>query len=171
MSKGHHVAHLLPYQPHGPHASLYFGISVLTPLFSIGRITRDLLLSLSTTIDIVEPIQKFTSSLTSLPGIGDIYNVGLESFTPKEGISYDLIWNQWCVGHLTDLQLSAYLRKCGSLLAKDEEGKVTGLVIVKENLAPVVDVFDEEDSSVTRFALPPLSLLFFGSVEVVGGEG
>lgn len=25
-----------------------------------------------------------------------------------------------------------------------------GLVIVKENLAPVVDVFDEEDSSVTR---------------------
>lgn len=35
-------------------------------------------------------------------------------------------------------------------MAKDNEGKTTGLVIVKENLAPVVDVFDEEDSSVTR---------------------
>lgn len=85
-----------------------------------------------------------------MAGIGDIYNTGLESWSPKEGAEYNLIWNQWCVGHLTDAQLTAYLKKCGTLLAKDKDGKTTGLVVVKENLAPVVDCFDEEDSSVTR---------------------
>lgn len=126
---------------------------MLIPPCSIGRITKDLLQSLSETVDIVEPISKFTAELEDVPGIGDIYNVGLESFSPKEGIAYDLIWNQWCVGHLTDVQLTAYLKKCGSLLRKSDAGKVEGLVIVKENLAPVMDAFDEEDSSVTRYVL------------------
>ena len=65
-----------------------------------------------------------------------------------------MIWNQWCVGHLTDAQLVVYLKKCGSVLRKDE-GKVTGMVVVKENLAPVMDNFDEEDSSVTRYVPCP----------------
>lgn len=127
--------------------------------YSIGRITKDLLLSLSTVVDIVEPISKFTATLVDVPGIGDIYNIGLESWEPKAGTVYDLIWNQWCVGHLTDVQLIAYLKKCGGLLRKDEDGKVAGLVVVKENLAPVVDSFDEEDSSVTRYVVFPMRLV------------
>lgn len=97
-------------------------------------------------MDIVEPVSKFTAQLVGKPGIGDIFNVGLEQWTPDEGdLQYDLIWNQWCVGHLTDEQLVAYLRRCKAAL---KEG---GLIVVKENLVTgAEDVFDSLDSSVTR---------------------
>lgn len=69
--------------------------------------------------------------------------MGLESWEPT--VEYDLIWNQWCLGHLTDEQLLIYLQKCGRVL---KEG---GFVVVKENMSSMgEDVFDEVDSSVTR---------------------
>jgi protein N-terminal methyltransferase len=74
--------------------------------------------------------------------------VGLEDWTPSssEDPKYDLIWNQWCLGHLTDSQLITYLEKCGKALRQG------GLVVVKENLSTSgEDVFDELDSSVTRY--------------------
>ncbi|KFY45946.1 hypothetical protein V494_00703 [Pseudogymnoascus sp. VKM F-4513 (FW-928)] len=116
----------------------------------IGRITRGLLLSLAEKVDIVEPIQKFTDALADVEGVGEVYNVGLELWKPASGAVYDLIWNQWCVGHLTDLQLVGYLRRCGEALRREEGGKVTGWVVVKENLTSEEDVYDETDSSVTR---------------------
>jgi protein N-terminal methyltransferase len=62
---------------------------------------------------------------------------------------YDLIWNQWCLGHLTDAQLVEYLARCSSIL---KEG---GFIVVKENLSTgEADVFDEVDSSVTRSVVP-----------------
>ena len=84
----------------------------LADKFSIGRITRGLLLSLAEKVDVVEPIKKFTDALVDVPGVGKVYNVGLELWKPASGAVYDLVWNQWCVGHLTDLQLVAYLRRC-----------------------------------------------------------
>ncbi|KAG9228186.1 alpha-N-methyltransferase NTM1 [Amylocarpus encephaloides] len=111
----------------------------------IGRITTGLLLSIAITVDVVEPISKFTDALSGTPGIGQIFNAGLESWTPSSDPGYDLIWNQWCVGHLTNEQLVEYLKKCSGVL---REG---GYVIVKENLSTSEqDVFDEVDSSVTR---------------------
>lgn len=96
----------------------------------------------------MEPIAKFSASLVDKQGVGNIYNVGLEewdaSALPEEE-KYDLIWNQWCLGHLTDDQLTAYLEKCGRGI---KEG---GLIIVKENMCTGGDdIFDELDSSVTR---------------------
>lgn len=114
---------------------------------SIGRITEGLLLSIASTVDIVEPIAKFADNLRGKEGIGRILNVGLESWSPEQSseTKYDLIWNQWCLGHLTDAQLQSYLTKCLTML---KEG---GLVIVKENLSTTgEDLFDELDSSVTR---------------------
>lgn len=112
----------------------------------IGRITEGLLLGVATTVDIVEPISKFADALRGKEGVGNIFNTGLENWSPE--IKYDLIWNQWCLGHLTDAQLHAYLEKCGRAL---NEG---GLVIVKENLSTGgEDLFDELDSSVTRYVL------------------
>ncbi|KAH8811168.1 alpha-N-methyltransferase NTM1 [Xylogone sp. PMI_703] len=113
----------------------------------IGRVTENLLLSVAEAVDIVEPISKFTDKLQGKPGVGKIYNVGLEEWAPEEELDrkYDLMWHQWCVGHLTDMQLTAYLSKC--ILALKEGG----WIIVKENLTKSdEDIFDETDSSVTR---------------------
>ncbi|KAK4455632.1 alpha-N-methyltransferase NTM1 [Podospora aff. communis PSN243] len=112
----------------------------------IGRITTNLLSTLATEIDIIEPISKFTAVLQGKEGIRTIYNCGLEAWQPDEGAKYDLVWTQWCVGHLTDQQLVEYLERCRDALAED------GLIVIKENLSTSgKDAFDEEDSSVTRY--------------------
>ncbi|KAL2067892.1 hypothetical protein VTL71DRAFT_15990 [Oculimacula yallundae] len=113
----------------------------------IGRITEGLLLGIASTVDIVEPVTKFANALKDKAGIGNIFNIGLESWSPElsSDAKYDLIWNQWCLGHLTDAQLQTYLEKCAKAIV---EG---GLVVVKENLSTSgEDLFDELDSSVTR---------------------
>jgi len=114
---------------------------------SIGRITEGLLLSIAEEVDIVEPIAKFTAALKSKPGVRSIMNVGLEEWQPSAtNGQYDLIWNQWCLGHLTDVQLVAYLRRCGEAIEPEQ-----GLIVVKENLSTSgKDLFDDLDSSVTR---------------------
>lgn len=64
-----------------------------------------------------------------------------------EGNGYDLIWNQWCLGHLTDSQLISYLRRCSDALAPN------GWIVIKENLSTSPtgqDMYDGVDSSVTR---------------------
>ena len=117
----------------------------------IGRITAGLLSKVCSTVDIVEPVAKFTAQIvanSSFPAekIGDIYNESLENWTPTK--KYDLIWNQWCLGHLTDTQLVSFLERCGKCLSE------RGWIIVKENMSTDPeggDIFDEVDSSVTRF--------------------
>jgi protein N-terminal methyltransferase len=117
----------------------------------IGRITTNLLSTLATEIDLIEPIAKFTASLHGKDGVRTIYNCGLEAWRPEEDTKYDLVWTQWCVGHLTDRQLVEYLERCRDALAED------GVVVIKENLSTSGrDAFDEEDSSVTRYVFPRL---------------
>ncbi|KUI64502.1 Alpha N-terminal protein methyltransferase 1 [Cytospora mali] len=112
----------------------------------IGRITEGLLLSIAAEVDIVEPIAKFTEGLAKKSGVRQVFNVGLEEWQPSEGVQYDLIWNQWCVGHLTDEQLVQYLERCKTVLTPGD-----GLIVVKENTSTSgMDLFDDEDSSVTR---------------------
>lgn len=114
---------------------------------SIGRITEGLLLSISENVDVIEPIAKFTERLKSTSGVSDVFNMGLEEWRPSpDNVKYDLIWNQWCVGHLTDEQLVQYLQRCKEVLNPDG-----GLIVVKENLSTRgMDLFDDVDSSVTR---------------------
>ncbi|KAI1115932.1 alpha-N-methyltransferase NTM1 [Nemania sp. NC0429] len=119
----------------------------------IGRITCGLLLDLAETVDVVEPIAKFTDGLAENEGVGKIFNTGLEEWRPDGAVDvrYDVIWNQWCLGHLTDAQLEEYLIRCKSVLGIDEDGGVRGIIVVKENMSTTgADVFDETDSSVTR---------------------
>ena len=114
----------------------------------IGRITDGLLLGIAETVDIVEPVAKFVKNLDSKKGIGNIFIVGLEDWSPEqsETVKYDLIWNQWCLGHLTDAQLVEYMKKCGNAV------KDGGWILVKENLSnSIEDIFDDLDSSVTRY--------------------
>ncbi|KAF4853318.1 Alpha N-terminal protein methyltransferase 1 [Colletotrichum siamense] len=112
----------------------------------IGRITEGLMLDVAEQVDIVEPIAKFTAALQEKLGVGSVFNIGLEEWKPLDGTAYDLVWNQWCVGHLTDEQLVAYLRRCKEVIASTD-----GVIVVKENLSTSgVDLFDDVDSSVTR---------------------
>nr|KAK5440843.1 hypothetical protein LTR18_007447 [Exophiala xenobiotica] len=71
---------------------------------------------------------------------------GKEGGGGEEG-RYDLIYNQWCLNHLTFESLVRYFASLIPLLAKG------GWIIVKENLSTEVsggDTFWEEDSSVAR---------------------
>ncbi|KAM5353557.1 hypothetical protein ACJ41O_000207 [Fusarium nematophilum] len=111
----------------------------------IGRVTEGLLLGVAEQVDVIEPITKFTAALEGKPGVGNTYNVGLEAWQPEDGILYDLIWMQWCVGHLPDDLLVEYFEKCKGALQPD------GVMVVKENLSTSgEDEFDPLDSSVTR---------------------
>ncbi|PLN82656.1 alpha-N-methyltransferase NTM1 [Aspergillus taichungensis] len=116
----------------------------------VGRVTEGFLCDVCETVDAVEPVDQFTrvlheSSLKQAAVIGDIYCVGLENWFPAK--KYDLIWTQFCVGHVKDDQLIEYVIRCRDALSK------TGIMVVKENLSTDpngCDMFDEVDSSVTR---------------------
>ena len=123
----------------------------------IGRVTAGFLSRICKTIDIVEPIAAFASQVTAqkMAGsgtVGDIFVTGLQDWTPKPSVKYDVIWAQWCLGHLTDAQLVEFLKKGKGCLRRD------GWFVVKENLSTdtgqgrmaAKDVYDEVDSSVTR---------------------
>ncbi|KAG5919846.1 hypothetical protein E4U42_006406 [Claviceps africana] len=112
----------------------------------IGRITKGLLLDVAEQVDLVEPVAKFTDALRGHAGIGTIFNVGLQDWHPHPGARYDLIWTQWCLGHLRDDDVVTYLQTCKLALRSD-----SGVIVVKENLSTSGrDLFDETDSSVTR---------------------
>lgn len=135
----------------------------------IGRITKGLLLGVGRRVDIVEPVKKFTDELVKeventqadaagetvgCGQVGQVINLGLQDWVPEPG-AYNLIWNQWCLGHLTDAQLVAYLKRCkdGLTKPKEAEEKTEAWIVVKENLSTDIrhkDIYDEEDSSVTR---------------------
>lgn len=116
----------------------------------IGRVSAGFLSKVCEVIDVVEPVNKFAqeAKVAEMAGegkVGEVYVTGLEEWIPKE--RYDLIWNQWCLGHLTDAQLVEYLKKCKSAVVAG------GCIVVKENLSTNPngeDIFDELDSSVTR---------------------
>jgi protein N-terminal methyltransferase len=120
----------------------------------IGRVTKGFLSKVAHTVDIVEPVVKLTDVITKgedfqelreKGGIGKVFNVGLESWNPE--IRYDIIWNQWCLGQLTDAQLLEYFQRIKNNI------KPGGWIVVKENMSSDPwgqDIFDETDHSVTR---------------------
>lgn len=119
----------------------------------IGRITRDLLWKVSDQVDLLEPVKPFVQQMENelvavkaKGKLGDIYDIGMQEWQPapeKVG-KYWLVWCQWCVGQLPDDALVEFWARCKSALMAN------GTLIVKENIAPVDDIFDETDSSVTR---------------------
>ncbi|CAH2104712.1 unnamed protein product [Euphydryas editha] len=114
----------------------------------IGRITKHLLAPLFERVDIIEPDEKFINTIISFVGenkikIGSLYKTSLQKFEPER--KYDIIWNQWVLGYLTDIDLVAYLSCCRDALSSK------GVLIVKENVTSSgKPEIDETDSSVTR---------------------
>lgn len=121
----------------------------------IGRITRDFLWKISDRCDLLEPVKPFVaqmsnelSQVAARGKLGDIYDIGMQEWTasPEKMGQYWLVWCQWCVGQLPDAELVEFWKRCREALM--ENG--VGTMIVKENIAPNDDIFDETDSSVTR---------------------
>lgn len=116
----------------------------------IGRVTMGFLSNVCDIVDVVEPVEKFAMEVKSAKMIGngllgEIYVTGLEDWKPEK--QYDVIWNQWCLGHLTDKQLVAYFERCSKTLTNE------GWIMVKENTCTntdKADAFDVVDNSVTR---------------------
>ncbi|KAG6398125.1 hypothetical protein SASPL_139577 [Salvia splendens] len=72
--------------------------------------------------------------------IDNQYNL---EFTP-EAERYDIIWIQWCIGHLSDDDLMSFFDRAKGGL------KQGGLFILKENIARSGFVLDNQDKSITR---------------------
>ena len=115
----------------------------------IGRVTAGCLSKVCKVVDIVEPIEKFAAAAKALDlgdcELGTVYMIGLENWIPTT--EYDIIWVQWCIGHLTDEQMVKYLTRCKAALSEN------GRIVLKENISTNLegkDTFDDLDSSVTR---------------------
>uniref|UniRef100_A0A1I8PMU0 Alpha N-terminal protein methyltransferase 1 n=1 Tax=Stomoxys calcitrans TaxID=35570 RepID=A0A1I8PMU0_STOCA len=122
----------------------------------IGRVTKNLLMPLFEKVDLVEQDPTFaerareycTTDMGSTLGypkrLGEIYNVGLQEFTPSSK-KYDVVWSQWVLGHLTDEDLLQFFKRLKNCLTDD------GLFVMKENVTSSNKTeLDEADSSVTR---------------------
>ncbi|CAI5534533.1 unnamed protein product, partial [Closterium sp. Naga37s-1] len=123
----------------------------------IGRVTKEFLLHVFNEVDLVEPVRHFIDAardhLASPPSSAaspaashravNFFCCPLQEFSPDAG-RYDVVWVQWCIGHLTDADLIAFLHRC---LAGLRPG---GIIVLKENTCQKGFVLDKADSSVTR---------------------
>lgn len=115
----------------------------------IGRVTKRVLIPEYDQVDAVEQDKKFADKIYEFvgksPKLGQVFNQGLQEFTPDEG-KYDLIWTQWVLGHLTNDDLIAFFKRCIKGLSKN------GIIIIKENVTATSTLpeIDQNDSSVTR---------------------
>ena len=166
-------AKLLRLHPRDPSEGPIVGVDCGA---GIGRVTAGFLSTVCDVVDVLEPVQAFAQEAKkqkmegSRGSVGEVFMQGLESWTPKAG-KYDLIWNQWCTVYLTDAQFVAYLRRCGEAMKKD------GWIVVKENTSKDSkdggtgeDVYDAEDSSVTRTDAKFLSIFEHAGMKVLHKE-
>ena len=85
----------------------------------VGRVTAGLLMQRFGRVDVVEPVQHFLQQARADLGArghrGELHQVGLEAFDAPAN-TYDCIWVQWCIGHLVDDDMVAFLQvlKCFS---------------------------------------------------------
>ena len=70
---------------------------------------------------------------------------GAESGSGSDGEKFDVIWIQWVLGHLSDLDYIEFFRRCARSLSAQ------GLIILKDNVTDDYSfMIDLEDSSVAR---------------------
>ncbi|KAK7368723.1 hypothetical protein VNO80_10752 [Phaseolus coccineus] len=119
----------------------------------IGRVTKNLLIRYFNEVDLLEPVSHFLETARETLALEcqtntvhkavNFYCVPLQDFTPDAG-RYDVIWIQWCIGHLTDEDFVSFFKRAKVGL------KPGGFFVLKENIARSGFVLDNEDRSVTR---------------------
>lgn len=105
-----------------------------------------------TSVTLVQGTLQAFDPLRPLQGAQLIGRVGYAPDVDDLDSGFDVVWCQWCLGHLSDVDLVAFFRRCRQAL-RDAEKSV---IVVKENLCQDEPdgsprtVFDESDSSLTR---------------------
>ncbi|ETV98340.1 hypothetical protein, variant [Aphanomyces invadans] len=118
----------------------------------VGRVVKNLLLPRFDAVDCLEQCQRLLNTVPSYIGnasdtarIRNLYCMGMQDFQPEAG-TYDLIWCQWVLGHLTDSDFVEFMKRCQAALAPN------GVICIKENAinegAPYY--VDKDDSSLGR---------------------
>lgn len=114
----------------------------------IGRVAKHLLCPLFEQVDLVEQSSHFVETAKQTikhPHMRNFYTVGLQSFfQPPITVKYDVIWIQWVMSQLTDIDFISFLQRCKQALNPG------GYVVAKENTAKKGFILDCDDSSVTR---------------------
>ncbi|KAJ1426590.1 AdoMet dependent proline di-methyltransferase-domain-containing protein [Ochromonadaceae sp. CCMP2298] len=150
----------------------------------IGRVARNVLLPRFHTVDLVEQsprllaaAQKYLARASystdgdtvSVVGAEEfssrvgLLNQGLQNFAPAPG-TYDVIWIQWVIGHLHDLDCVDFFRRCAQGLT---EG---GCIILKDNMllqSGLTFLWDLQDSSVARHIDYMRLLLTLAGLQIV----
>mmetsp|Transcript_7147 Transcript_7147/g.12853 ORF Transcript_7147/g.12853 Transcript_7147/m.12853 type:complete len:267 (-) Transcript_7147:1293-2093(-) len=125
----------------------------------IGRITFGLLIPLFDTVDMLESDPRYLKKAqeTALASdlthkLGTQFCTGMEQFQSQscvdsnaQQLRYNLIWIQWCVIYLTDIDFVNFLKECVQCLVDDN-----GVICVKDNVSKSGFVVDKSDSSITR---------------------
>ena len=115
----------------------------------IGRVTKNLLLPRFNAVHLVEQSPRLLAAAPEY--IGDTTGKeivcivqGLQDFNP-EPAAYDVIWIQWVIGHLHDLDFVDFFRRCAKGL------RPGGIIALKDNTTEnCTFLVDKEDSSVAR---------------------
>ncbi|CAM9338075.1 unnamed protein product, partial [Ectocarpus fasciculatus] len=81
----------------------------------IGRVSKNLLLPRCAHVDLVEQSPRLLRASAAYLGPDasrtSLLNIGLQDFKPAPN-TYDLIWIQWVIGHLDDLDFVQFFRRC-----------------------------------------------------------
>jgi protein N-terminal methyltransferase len=126
----------------------------------IGRVTKHLLLPLFEKVHLLEQSPPLIAAAPDYLGEGnaartELLCVGMQAFVP-EAETYDVVWSQWVIGHLSDADFVAFLHRCKRALKRG------GVICLKDNTFPTEKLpkaegggtkhfcVDREDSSITR---------------------
>ena len=136
----------------------------------VGRVTEHLLQRHFDEVSVIEPVTHYLDAAREKlkPG-GSAARADcacsfvcepLQEWTPGKG-AFDVIWVQWCLGHLTDDDFVTFFGRCAAGLRKE------GLIVVKENNCKEGFIVDKDDSSLTRSHDYFLALFERAGLEVV----
>lgn len=111
----------------------------------IGRVSKYLLCDEFASVDLVDQCENFIATARNeLTGRNTRFFIaGLQDFT-LEPATYDCIWIQWVLSHLTDIDLLSFFTRLSTGL------RPGGVIIIKENIKKKGFFLHKDDSSVTR---------------------
>lgn len=115
----------------------------------IGRVAKNLLLPRFNMVHLVEQSPRLLASAPEYMGPESngktqCIVLGLQDFDPAPN-TYDVIWIQWVIGHLHDLDFVRFFRRCAKGL------RPGGIIALKDNTTEnCTFLVDKDDSSVAR---------------------